>query len=285
MIQSMTGFGQASATHEGQRISVEIRSLNSRGLDLNLRMPHRYRERDLTWRKMIGDAVQRGKVDVSINREQAEGRSNGLQEAHLRQTMQDLQRIAGGSLTPAEALAMALRVPTEQGPAAELDPAEAKAVEALIRSALEAFQTFRSHEGSALARDLEANLATIEQGLPVIEAAEPERLEHLKGRLTKAAVKAADDQPMDPQRWEQELLFYVEKIDINEEKVRLKAHIKHFHEALSAGEGRKLGFLAQELGREINTLGNKAHHVGMQRQVVQMKEDLEKIKEQVLNVL
>ena len=110
MIQSMTGFGQASATHEGQRISVEIRSLNSRGLDLNLRMPHRYRERDLTWRKMIGDQVQRGKVDVSINREQAEGRSNGLHEAHLRQTMQDLQRIAGGSLTPAEALGMALRM-------------------------------------------------------------------------------------------------------------------------------------------------------------------------------
>jgi len=204
---------------------------------------------------------------------------------HLRQTMDDLQRIAGGSLTPAEALAMALRVPAEQGPAAELDPAEAEAVEALIRSALDAFQTFRSHEGSALAKDLEANLATIERGIPVIEAAEPERLENLKGRLTKAAVKAADDQPMDPQRWEQELLFYVEKIDINEEKVRLKAHIQHFREALAAGEGRKLGFLAQELGREINTLGNKAHHVGMQRQVVQMKEELEKIKEQVLNVL
>ncbi|MFZ9527754.1 MAG: endoribonuclease YicC domain-containing protein, partial [Schleiferiaceae bacterium] len=99
------------------------------------------------------------------------------------------------------------------------------------------------------------------------------------------AVKAADDQPMDPQRWEQELLFYVEKIDINEEKVRLKAHIQHFREALAAGEGRKLGFLAQELGREINTLGNKAHHIGMQREVVQMKEELEKIKEQVLNVL
>lgn len=285
MIQSMTGFGQASATFEGQRISVEIRSLNSRGLDLNLRMPHRYRERDLVWRKMIGDAVQRGKVDVSINREQAEGRGSSLNEAHLRQTMEDLQRIAGGSLTPAEALAMALRVPAEQGPAAELDPAEAEAVEALIRSALDAFQTFRSHEGSALAKDLEANLATIERGLPVIEAAEPERLDHLKGRLTKAAVKAADDQPMDLQRWEQELLFYVEKIDINEEKVRLKAHIQHFREALAAGEGRKLGFLAQELGREINTLGNKAHHVGMQRQVVQMKEELEKIKEQVLNVL
>ena len=285
MIQSMTGFGQASATFEGLRISVEIRSLNSRGLDLNLRMPHRYRERDLTWRKMIGDAVQRGKVDVSINREQAEGRGSTLNEAHLRQTMDDLQRIAGGSLTPAEALAMALRVPTEQGPSVDLDPAEAAVVEALIRSALEAFQTFRSHEGSALAKDLEANLATIERGVPVIESAEPERLDNLKGRLTKAAVKAADDQPMDMQRWEQELLFYVEKIDINEEKVRLKAHIQHFREALASGEGRKLGFLAQELGREINTLGNKAHHVGMQRQVVQMKEELEKIKEQVLNVL
>jgi uncharacterized protein (TIGR00255 family) len=234
---------------------------------------------------MIGDAVQRGKVDVSINREQAEGRGSNLNEAHLRQTMDDLQRIAGGSLTPAEALAMALRVPTEQGPAVDLDPAEAEAVEALIRSALDAFQTFRSHEGSALERDLQANLATIERGVPVIEAAEPERLENLKGRLTKAAVKAADDQPMDPQRWEQELLFYVEKIDINEEKVRLKAHIQHFREALAAGEGRKLGFLAQELGREINTLGNKAHHIGMQREVVQMKEELEKIKEQVLNVL
>ena len=116
MIQSMTGFGQASATFEGHRISVEIRSLNSRGLDLNLRMPHRYRERDLVWRQMVGDAVVRGKVDVNINREQAEGRSSVLNEAHLKQTMADLQRIAGGSLSPAEALAMALRVPAEQGP-------------------------------------------------------------------------------------------------------------------------------------------------------------------------
>jgi len=276
----MTGFGKGSAECAAARITFELRSLNSKGLDLSLRCPSMYREREMDWRKKVGDAVVRGKVDVSIHREARGHEAMGLPAEWLERAMQSLQTIAGESVSRGELLAMALRLPAPSVSEVVL-PEEWAAVEAAMDQALADFDSFRLREGAALADDLAANIGAIQRGLDEVPAMEEERVAQLKARLQRGL----EGIEYDTNRYEQELIYYIEKLDVNEEKVRLQAHLTHFLEAMQEGQGRKLGFIGQEIGREVNTLGSKSNHAAMQRVVVAMKEELEKIKEQSLNVL
>ncbi len=280
MMRSMTGFGKGTAECAAARITIEIRSLNSKGLDLSLRLPSAYREREMAWRKKLGDAAERGKVDVTIHREAIGQAALGLQPAWLEAAMTQLQEIAGAPIARGELLSMALRL---QAPATseELSDAEWTAIEQAMEIALAEFNGFRQHEGDALAKDLRQNIASIQTGLDQVPALEEERVTALKARLQRGL----EGMDYDHGRYEQELIYYLEKLDVNEEKVRLQAHLHYFLEAMATGQGRKLGFLSQEIGREVNTLGSKSNNAAMQRIVVQMKEELEKIKEQALNVL
>lgn len=280
MMRSMTGFGKGSAECAAARITFELRSLNSKGLDLSLRCPSMYREREMDWRKKVGDAVVRGKVDVSIHREARGHEAMGLPAEWLERAMQSLQTIAGESVSRGELLAMALRLPAPSVSEVVL-PEEWAAVEAAMDQALADFDSFRLREGAALADDLAANIGAIQRGLDEVPAMEEERVAQLKARLQRGL----EGIEYDTNRYEQELIYYIEKLDVNEEKVRLQAHLTHFLEAMQEGQGRKLGFIGQEIGREVNTLGSKSNHAAMQRVVVAMKEELEKIKEQSLNVL
>jgi uncharacterized protein (TIGR00255 family) len=280
MMRSMTGFGKGSAECAAARITIELRSLNSKGLDLSLRCPSTYREREMDWRKKVGDAVVRGKVDVNIHREARGHEAVGLPAEWLETAMQSLQTIAGEPVSRGDLLAMALRLPAPSVSENTL-PEEWVAVEAAMDQALADFDSFRLREGAALAEDLAANIGAIQRGLEEVPAMEEERVAQLKARLQRGL----EGIEYDTNRYEQELIYYLEKLDVNEEKVRLQAHLTHFLEAMQEGQGRKLGFISQEIGREVNTLGSKSNHAAMQRVVVQMKEELEKIKEQSLNVL
>lgn len=282
MMQSMTGYGQGRVQTGELQITVEVRSLNSKGLDLNVRLPFVYKDREMAWRKRIGEAAQRGKVEVNIYREkQNAAAETGLDQEWLQKAMKALEDVAGEPLPKSEALAMALRMNAPQQTVV-IEDAEWALVEQCIDQALEAFEAFRLREGQTLADDLTAQLAAIKTRLDVLPSMEGERIERVKQRLQEALDSAGVE--ANPERLEQELIIHLDKLDINEEKVRLAAHLDHFQEAMAQAEGRKLGFIAQEMGREINTLGSKANHAGMQREVVGMKEALDKIKEQVLNV-
>ncbi|CAI8290282.1 MAG: Uncharacterised protein [Owenweeksia sp. TMED14] len=276
----MTGYGKGQAESLTSQIKVEIRSLNSKGLDLSFRCPNAYRDREMSWRKSIGDKVKRGKVDLNIHREVIDKPISGINIKWLQTIMSELQSVSSEPISNSDLLSMALKIPA-QNIHTDILESEWQAVEVAINKALDSFQVFRESEGATLSDDLEKNVLSIEQGLSFIEPMEKERIINLKERL----IRGLADLKYDKNRFEQELIYYLEKLDINEEKVRLQFHIDHFRQSMDDGNGRKLGFIGQEIGREINTLGSKSNHAGMQKVVVQMKENLEKIKEQVLNIL
>jgi uncharacterized protein (TIGR00255 family) len=280
MILSMTGYGKGQSQDGDQSITVEIRSLNSKGLDLSLRLPATYRDREMAWRKRVAAAAERGKVEVNIHRRLESVNHIGLDADWLQSSMQTLQSI-GGDISNEAALSMALKL-TKPQQAEVLSDSEWAAAEQAIDEALVNFHQFRQREGEAMADDLRVHVAAIQAGLDQVDTYESARIERVKERLTKHLEEAALNVNQD--RFEQELIYYLEKFDINEEKVRLQAHLTHFLDTLKDGSGRKLGFLAQEIGREVNTLGSKANHADLQSLVVSMKESLEKIKEQSLNV-
>lgn len=280
MIVSMTGYGKGQSQDGDQSITVEIRSLNSKGLDLSLRLPATYRDREMAWRKRVAAAAERGKVEVNIHRRQESASHTGLDADWLQSSMQALQSI-GGDISNEAALSMALKL-TKPQQAEVLSDSEWAAAEQAIDEALVNFHQFRQREGEAMADDLRVHVAAIQADLDQVDTYESARIERVKERLTKHLEEAALNVNQD--RFEQELIYYLEKFDINEEKVRLQAHLTHFLDTLKDGSGRKLGFLAQEIGREVNTLGSKANHADLQSLVVSMKESLEKIKEQSLNV-
>jgi|TARA_B110000240_G_scaffold153408_1_gene170113 uncharacterized protein (TIGR00255 family) len=280
MIVSMTGYGKGQSQDGDQSITVEIRSLNSKGLDLSLRLPATYRDREMAWRKRVAAAAERGKVEVNIHRRQESASHTGLDADWLQSSMQALQSI-GGDISNEAALSMALKL-TKPQQAEALSDSEWAAAEQAIDEALVNFHQFRQREGEAMADDLRVHVAAIQADLDQVDTYESARIERVKERLTKHLEEAALNVNQD--RFEQELIYYLEKFDINEEKVRLQAHLTHFLDTLKDGSGRKLGFLAQEIGREVNTLGSKANHADLQSLVVSMKESLEKIKEQSLNV-
>ena len=284
MIQSMTGFGKAIGQTSGKKITVEIRSLNSKGLDLNARIAPIFREKELTIRKLVGGALKRGKVDINIYAEvtgveSAAGINMELAKAYLEQ----LEVLSRETDTSGDLIAAVMRMPDVICSSKnELSEEEWHFLKELIVEALEKLERFRVQEGSSIAEDFEQRLIEIEKSMKEIEPQEQQRMLAIRERL----LKGLEGVEIDSNRYEQEVIFYIEKLDINEEKVRLANHLKYFRETMKEeNSGKKLGFIAQEMGREINTLGSKSNYAPMQQHVVQMKDELEKIKEQVGNTL
>ena len=285
MIHSMTGYGKTVMQLPTKKISIEIKSLNSKSLDLNTRMPSIYREKELDIRKLIANKLERGKVDFSLYIEiTGEETSTQINKTVVRQYMKQLREVVDGDET--ELLKMAIRMPdaitTERD---ELDENEWAQIATEIDVTLEKIQQYRLDEGKSLESEFYDRIKNIEDLLNAVIAMDPERIIGVRERLQKGVSELKEK--VDENRFEQELVFYIEKFDITEEKVRLKNHLDYFIKAINSDDsnGKKLGFISQELGREINTIGSKANFAPMQKLVVQMKDELEKIKEQLLNVL
>jgi len=285
MIQSMTGYGKHILQLPSKKITIEIKSLNSKNLDLNARLPSVYREKELAIRNLLAKSLTRGKVDFNLYLEiTGENTSSTTNEQVVRSYMDQLKHIS--NTEEAELLKMAIRLPdalkTERE---EIDETEFKNIIDGIHAALQAIHTYRSDEGKVLEEDFRNRIETIGRLLEEVKAIDPERLQQVRDRLNKAVSEIKEQ--VDANRFEQELIYYLEKYDITEEKVRLENHLSYFLESLDSNDsnGKKLGFITQEIGREINTIGSKANYAPMQKLVVQMKDELEKIKEQALNVL
>ncbi len=285
MIQSMTGFGKVENHLPTKKITVEIRSLNSKNLDMSVKMPSHYREKELLFRNTIAKTLQRGKIDFSIYIETTgEEVLTKVNTPVVIKYIDQLKWIHDGDDT--ELLKIAARLPeaikTERQ---EVQDEEVAVIQKSIQGALTKINTFRTQEGEVLATDFENRVQNISTLLKKVEKIDVERLAQIRERLEKAVSEIKEN--VDANRFEQELIFYLEKFDITEEKVRLANHLKYFLETLHTKEsnGKKLGFISQEIGREINTMGAKSNHAHMQQIVVEMKDELEKIKEQLLNVL
>ncbi|MEO9511035.1 MAG: YicC/YloC family endoribonuclease [Flavobacteriaceae bacterium] len=285
MIQSMTGFGKHVVQLPSKKITIELKSLNSKNLDINARIPQFYREKELELRKMIADVLVRGKVDFGLYVEiTGEETTAEVNEAVIKKYMQQLANIAEGDKV--KLLEMALRLPdamkTEKG---DIDETEYQSIKTAMKEALSEISIFRNEEGEVLEKDFINRLDNLNGLLEEVKTMDPERLDTVRERLEKAVADLKIE--VDANRFEQELIYYLEKYDITEEKVRLANHLKYFGTTLNSQDsnGKKLGFIAQEIGREINTIGSKANYAPMQQLVVQMKDELEKIKEQMLNVL
>jgi uncharacterized protein (TIGR00255 family) len=291
MIKSMTGFGKAEFEVNNKKFTIEIKSLNSKQIDINTRIPAIYREKDIEIRKELSDKLERGKVDFNIYVESLGDESNSkINEPILKSYFKQLQKVSADLNLPSDqsTLQTALRLPdvvkTEYQ---TLDEEEWGIILKNIQNAIADIDTFRVQEGNALEIDIIRNIEFIQSLLVEIEPFEGQRIEALRARLTENLDKLALNGNVDKNRFEQELIFYLEKLDINEEKVRLANHCEYFLETIAepGSTGKKLGFISQELGREINTIGSKANNTEIQRIVVQMKDYLERIKEQLLNVL
>ena len=287
-LQSMTGFGKANGQFQDKKISVEVRSLNSKGLDLNVKIPNSYRDMDTDIRRIVSDLLLRGKMDLGIYIEsQNQSVSNLVNTELATQYFESLKALnqSWGAQTQ-DYLSIVLKMPEVLSVQQEaLTETESEFVIQLVREAAAQLQLFRSQEGKALAKDLLSNIEAIKALLAAIAPFEQERVNQVKERIQKGLANI-DEARIDVNRLEQEMIFYVEKLDISEEKQRLLQHLDYFVETmLQPATGKKLGFIAQEMGREINTLGSKCNHAEIQRKVVDMKDHLEKIKEQVLNSL
>ena len=290
----MTGYGKADAEYNGKKIHVEIKSLNSKNLDLNTRIATTYREREMELRKLIAAELLRGKVDFTVWCEKATESAgctiNAATVADYVQQIQTVSKQVPGLAAPVGAglWEVLTRLPelTQSAPAEELSDEEWNVVEDAVHRAIKALQDFRLQEGEALTQKFTHNIDRIEALFHSIEPFEQSRVEKIRTRLEErlAELTGVD---YDKNRLEQELIYYIEKLDINEEKQRLTNHLRYFRETLAGeiGQGKKLGFIAQEMGREINTTGSKSNQAEMQNIVVKMKDELEQIKEQVLNVL
>lgn len=285
MILSMTGFGRSEGVYEGTKITIDLKSLNSKSLDLNIKMPVRYKEKEFDLRKMLNDGIQRGKVDCYINIENLNDAADvnvnhDLVNAYIAQ----LKKIAGDG-PEFEYLKMAVRMPDViSAKQDQLEEKEWQFITGLVKEALAKFDNFRKTEGGILYEELKRNINNIETYLSKVIPYEGVRLEAVKERYQNTLQEFGQ---LDETRFYQEMAYYTEKLDIAEEKVRLTQHLKYYSEVMKNEEynGKKLGFISQEIGREINTLGSKANHAEIQKLVVMMKDDLEKIKEQTLNVL
>lgn len=284
----MTGFGKANGHFNDKKISIEVRSLNSKGLDLNLKIPSSYRDLETPIRKLVTEKLLRGKMDLGIYIESQQHQVAGLINEQVAtayfEKLKSLNTIWGTNTQ--DYLALVLRMPdvlTSQQE--ELSEAETTFILNLVVEACSQLEKFRRQEGLSLANDLTANLDYIQQELIAIVPFEQERVAQVRERIQKG-LASIDESRVDVNRLEQEMIYYVEKLDISEEKQRLQQHLNYFTETLCQdASGKKLGFISQEMGREINTLGSKCNHSEIQRRVVIMKDHLEKIKEQVLNAL
>ncbi|WDF46937.1 YicC family protein [Chryseobacterium sp. KACC 21268] len=285
MILSMTGFGRAETVYEGTKITVDIKSLNSKNFDLNVKTPLRYKEKEFEIRKLLNDKILRGKVDCYINCESLEVSNDVKINEDIVKNYMDQLRAVASDAPEFEYLKMAVRMPDVLSTKnSELDEKEWKSLLAVVQDSVSKFIEFRQTEGNNLAEEIEKIVQNIENNLNQVSQYEEERIQPIKDRYQNALKNFEN---IDETRYYQEMVYFVEKLDISEEKVRLSQHIKYYLEVMRNEDfnGKKLGFIAQEMGREINTLGSKANHSEIQKLVVEMKDDLEKIKEQTLNVL
>jgi len=291
MIKSMTGYGKAEFESGNKKITLELKSLNSKQLDINSRLPMLYREKDLIIRKEISEKLIRGKVDFSLFLENLGTESNSaINESIVTAYFNQLSAIQTKLGLPVSEQIMqnVMRLPdTVKTVYEELDENEWLIIFANIQKVITTLEEFRVQEGAALEKDIRSNISDIQQLLSQIEPFEKQRIENVKAKIQDGLNEITLNGNMDKNRFEQELIYYLEKLDINEEKVRLTNHCEYFLETLDNTQdvGKKLGFIAQEIGREINTIGSKANESNIQRLVVQMKDALERIKEQLLNVL
>jgi uncharacterized protein (TIGR00255 family) len=286
MIQSMTGFGKATLQLPTKKITVEVKSLNSKGLDLNVRMPSLYREMELGLRNQIALKLERGKVDFSIFIETTAEQTSTKVNVPIVKTYMNQLREVYADADETELMKMAIRMPdTMKIERDEIDENDWVQIQTVIEEALQNILNFRRDEGMSLEKEFQLRIGNIRQYMTEALELDPERVQAIKDRLQTAISELKVN--VDENRFEQELIYYLEKLDITEEKVRLTNHLDYFLETINGTEanGRKLGFITQEMGREINTMGSKSNHAQMQKLVVQMKDELEKIKEQVLNVL
>ncbi len=290
MLKSMTGFGRAESTVGNKKVSVEVKSLNSKGLDLNLRLPSYYRAKEMELRSFLSGEVTRGKCDVYFSYEVLGGEQNhSINGDLLKKYLEEIRSFEqDNELEPGDYMSTLLRMPDALvSTKEELSDEEWGATFGLVKEAVDAFQQFRLEEGKSLYQDLNDRVESIRSLLNEVPQFEGERIETIKERINKNLSDLIEQKGIDQNRFEQEIIYYLEKFDVSEEKVRLAAHLDHFIKTMNEGpeNGKKLGFIGQEIGREINTLGSKANHAEMQKIVVKMKDELERIKEQVLNVL
>ena len=281
----MTGYGKSVLQLPTKKISIELKSLNSKSLDLNARMPSMYRAKELDIRKLIARSLVRGKVDFSLFVEiTGEDTSSKINQTVVKEYIKQLKEVVDGDAT--ELLKMAIRMPdaitTERD---DIDEEEWSLISKEIDIAISNIVIYREDEGAMLKQDFEDRIATLRRLLEEVITMDPERIDGVRTRLEKGIADIKEK--VDENRFEQELVYYIEKFDITEEKVRLENHLDYFTQALNSEDsnGKKLGFISQEIGREINTIGSKSNYAPMQKLVVQMKDELEKIKEQLLNVL
>lgn len=291
MIYSMTGFGRATFMLNGAPYAIEIRTLNSKQLDLNVRVPSFLREKEMAIRTIVGNELNRGKIDVSINSEKKEETNSfvinkKVVEEYRKQIAELNLNLA---LDDKDYLASILKLPNVlQVEENSIDESSWSEIQDCLKSAMENLNEFRIQEGSALEIDLLHGIKTIEQLAKEVEVNAPLRIEKVKQRIDENLNKIKDRVELNRDRYEQEIIFYIEKMDINEEIVRLENHCTYFSEIVNENislKGKKIGFIAQEIGREINTIGSKANDATIQKLVVQMKDELEKIKEQSFNIL
>ena len=284
----MTGCGKAADVYENKKYTIEIRSLNSKGLDVYLKIPNVLKFKEIELRSILGSSLDRGKIECILTIESSEGSSRvAINKPLVKQYYQELSTIANEvGDDSSDLMSSIMRLPdvliTKEH---EMDEAEWQFVQTLMRQAIDNINDFRAQEGDSLINDFEQCIDKIEELLLEVPKYEDLRIEIIKERMRKGLEKL--ENAADENRFEQELIFYIEKIDIAEEKTRLQHHLNYFRDTMKqeGANGKKLGFIGQEIGREINTLGSKSYHASLQKIVVQMKDQLEKIKEQVLNTL
>lgn len=292
MIRSMTGYGNSSGENDSLKVTAEVKSLNSKFLDLSLRVPKEYSDREFELRNLVSSILDRGKITVSVEI-QEKGEANPAVSInrdlvkHYYKDLAETAQLVGA--TQCDLLRIALTMPKAINLETESSdkPEEWNLIFATVKEAFKKCDEFRLQEGNMLSEKLKEYVHKIDQSLIKVTEFDPQRIAAVRERIHNHFEEFKMNELVDPNRFEQELVYYIEKLDINEEKVRLKSHLDYFLETMngSDGSGKKLGFIAQEIGREINTIGSKANDANIQRHVVEMKEELEKIKEQVLNIL
>lgn len=287
----MTGFGKSVTEIPGKKVTVEVRSLNSKALDLNLRLPYIYKEKELGLRSDISKQIERGKIDLTVFTESNQETMPVAINKTLAKTYYRELRALSEELNEnsTNLLALVVKMPEvmkAEREVVELDEVEWELVKMAVDKAIDAFQKFRSDEGEILSNEFQTRIAIIYGLLEDVVKMDSSRVENVRTRIKNNIAEFVEKEKIDQNRFEQELIYYIEKLDITEEKLRLKTHLDYFMNTMQEPAcGRKLGFISQEIGREINTIGSKANDAGVQKLVVQMKDELEKIKEQLLNVL
>lgn len=286
-LYSMTGFGKAILQLPAKKITIEVKSLNSKQLDINVRMPSFYKEKESVIRQRIAEELNRGKIDLNFYSEVTGAeKAPRVNSTLVKEYIYQLKEVMDQTGVQGDVLAAVMRLPdVMQSAEDEVNEEEWKAIEGVVHDAINQLNGFRADEGATLKTELEGRINVIRERLEQVKDHEEDRVKRIKERLSRSLAELSEKP--DENRYEQELIYYLEKLDVTEEKVRLTSHLDYFVQLMNEGGpiGKKLGFISQEMGREINTLGSKANHADMQKLVVEMKDELEKIKEQVLNIL